>query len=89
MTRELLGPLAHEAGIEITNRASIIAELNYRLTEAPDFWKNARGGLDLIDDNVVLEVYEQAKKVREDWLKAQKEKGEAAKKALTKVEGKK
>ena len=80
--RELLGPNSAEAPLDIYNRATILAELAYRITGAPDWWKVSFNGLNLVDDNVVMEVYEKAKKVREDWLAAQKEKGEKARAAL-------
>jgi hypothetical protein len=87
MRRELLGVNAAEALADVYQRATIIAELSARLTEFPDFWKNSRGGLDLVDDNVVLEVYKAAQDIREKWLTSQKEKGEVAKKKLTEKQG--
>ena len=81
--RELLGVNAAEATVDAYRRASIIADLSVQLTDAPQWWKDAHGGLDLIDDNVVVEVSDQAQKVRSDWLEAQKQKGEDAKKTLT------
>ena len=87
--RELLGVNAAESTVEVYKRATVISELAAYLTEAPDWWKTSRGGLDIIDDNVVLKVYDEATKVREAWLKAQKEKGEAAKKKLAATQEKK
>jgi hypothetical protein len=80
--RELLGVNGFEAPPDIQRRASIIAELTYRLIEWPDFWKQSRFGLDIVDDNVLLEVYDKTQKVRENWLTEQKKKGEAARAAL-------
>lgn len=80
--RELLGVNMSEASLDVYKRATVIAELAAYLTDAPDWWKTSRGGLDLIDDNVVGKVYEEATAIREKWLAAQKEKGEAAKKKL-------
>lgn len=87
--RELLGANMAEATVDVYKRATIVAELAAYLTEAPQFWKESRGGLDLIDDNVVGKVYEEAVAIREKWVKAQKEKGEKAKAALTASQGKK
>lgn len=81
--RELLGPLGNEASLVIKKRAEIISELNARLTESPDWWKDARGGLDVVDDNVVLAVYDKSIEVRTKWVDAQKKKGEEARKKLT------
>lgn len=80
--RELLGANMAEASLDVFKRATVIAELAAYLTEAPDWWKQARGGLDLIDDNVVGKVYEEVVGIRERWVKAQQEKGEKAKTAL-------
>ena len=87
--RELLGVNAAEANVDVYRRATVIAELSVYLTETPDFWKTSRGGLDLIDDNVVMKVYDEAIAVREKWVKAQKEKGEKARAALAEQQGKK
>jgi hypothetical protein len=80
--RELLGPNGAEASNSIYNRATILAELAFRITGAPDWWKTSFNGLNIVDDNVVMEVHEKVVKVREDWLAAQKEKGEKARAAL-------
>lgn len=86
--RELLGPNSSEVSVDIYNRATVLSELTYRITGAPDWWKTSFNGLHLVDDNLVMEVYEKVKKVREDWLAAQKEKGEKAKAALAAQQGK-
>jgi hypothetical protein len=89
MRRELLGAQGGEADIVVQNMVTYISELSVRLTETPEWWKAARGGLDVVDNDVVLEVYKGAVEVRTKWLEAQKVKGEAAKKALaTKQEAK-
>lgn len=80
--RELLGANMSEATLDVYKRATIIAELAAYITEAPDFWKQSRGGLDLVDDNVVSKVYEEVVNIREKWVKAQQERGEKAKAAL-------
>lgn len=80
--RELLGPNGAEADLSAQNRAMILGELSVRLTEAPDWWKTSRGGLDLVDDNIVMKIYEESVGIQTKWQEAQKAKGEAAKKAL-------
>lgn len=82
MRRELLGPLGGEADLNVQQRAQVIAELTFRLTEFPEWWKNAHNGLDLVDDNVVLKVYEEAQRIRKEYLDRMKAKGEEAKKKL-------
>jgi hypothetical protein len=68
--RELLGPDAHNADPEVVAQAVIISELSVRLVEAPEWWKEKRGGLDLADENVLQEVYQAALKVEDDALAA-------------------
>ncbi len=85
--RELLGANAADADPVVFQRATVIAELSARISSSPDWWKTARGGLDVIDDNVVMEVYAKAQEVRAKWLDAQKQKGEAAKAALAAKQG--
>jgi hypothetical protein len=48
---------------------SILAALRVRVIKAPDWWTQSDGGLDLIDDNVVLEVYEKSIDVELEWEK--------------------
>jgi len=87
--RELLGPSGAEAGVEVQGRATILAELAVRVTESPEWFKTARNGLDLIDDNLVMEIYSKTQDIQQKWQAAQKEKAEAAKKALLATQDKK
>lgn len=78
--RELIGPNAAEADISVQNRCMYVAELSVRLTESPDWWKQKRGGLDIVDDNVVIEVYEKALQIRKKWLDSVQVKADETKK---------
>lgn len=80
--RELLGPNGAEADPVIQRRAEMLGELSVHLTEVPEFWKTSRGGLDLVDDNVVMKVYDEAMAIQTKWQETQLAKGEAAKKKL-------
>lgn len=83
--RELVGEFGNSASERAALYAIMFAELAVRITESPDWWKASGGGLDLIDENVVLEVYKQAMKIEEDERKAIKKKGEDAEAELKKI----
>jgi hypothetical protein len=76
MRREFAGTDVQDP--DIAAQAQIISELVFRLTEAPEWWKETKGGLDLSDPNVLTEVYNAAKKVESDHVKALDVEGEAA-----------
>jgi hypothetical protein len=72
------------SSVAILNRA--FAELDIRILKAPSFWKDANDGRDLLDPNIVLEVFDQAlgaEKVYTDRVEAAaKEADEQAEKAI-------
>lgn len=85
--RELLGGVNPQfADPRQLNQADIFAELAVRLVSAPSFWADNGGGLDLLDDNVVAEVYKQAIKIETDALADIKKKAEEAQAQLRKAE---
>lgn len=45
----------------------MIAQLDVRLTKAPEWWVATSGGRELLDLNVVLEVYKQAMEAEREW----------------------
>ena len=56
IVREILGPNPQDASVRARNQAEIVAQMQVCLVTAPDWLKQARFGLDLIDDNVIAEV---------------------------------
>lgn len=87
LRREFAGT-AEGAIPEVVITASVLAELAYRLTETPEWWKESQGGLDLCDPNVVEDVWKQAKKVETDHIAAIETEGKAAVEALREVKEK-
>jgi hypothetical protein len=53
----------------ILNLHKMIAYLRYTLTEYPKFWKMSDLGYNLLDMNVIQEVYDQVLKFEKSWLK--------------------
>lgn len=82
--RELLGGVPEQAGVRAKNQAEIFAQLYVRLSDAPRWWLESGSGMDLIDDNVMVEVFQGAMKVEEEALTEMKKKAEAAKEQLKK-----
>lgn len=80
--RELLGPNGAEADIQTQNRAMMVSELSVRLSEAPDWWKSSRGGLDFADDNIVIVIWQKASDIRKEWLTRNQKKGDEAREKL-------
>jgi hypothetical protein len=65
-------------GISILN--ATIAELDVRIMESPSFWKDSDYGRQLMDTNVVYEVFKKANDAEEDFKKRLKEIADAAEK---------
>lgn len=74
--RELLGGASGVATERALTTAMILSELRVRLTASPDWWKTSNSGLDLVDDNVIGRVYDEAVKVEQDAVDAKKKKAE-------------
>jgi len=85
--REFLGSINPQLADAYTlNAADVFGELSVRITLAPAFWTESNGGLDLIDNNVVREVYKKAMEAERAVLDKVKTAGEKAKEELRKAE---
>ncbi len=83
--REFLGPINPQLADAYTlNAAEAFGELSVRIVEAPAFWKESGGGLDLIDNNVVREIYNQAMAAEKAVLDKVKAEAEKSKEELRK-----
>lgn len=67
--RELVGGTGNTDDVGVAAMAKIVSQLSFRLTETPQWWKEAQGGLDLIDSNVIEEVFQKAKDIEEQYYK--------------------
>jgi hypothetical protein len=84
--RDLLGPGPYDSvDPEALAAASILAELQVRLTESPEWWA---GGVGHSDTNLLMAVYEQVRKVRDQHADEVKKQGEEAQKKLRELESK-
>jgi len=87
LRREFLGPNAQFATDRAITQADTFADLAVRITKAPAWWSDNRGGLDLKDDNVVTKLHEQALKAEKDKTEELRKKGAAAAEALKAAAG--
>jgi hypothetical protein len=74
LRRQHLGSNPAAADTEAADIAYAYAFCAVRLTDAPQWWKDANGGLDLLDTNILIEVnnlaYEKVKEAKEARQKA-------------------
>jgi hypothetical protein len=88
LRRELVGDAPGPVDPEAAASALILSQLSVRLTEVPEWWKEAKGGLLLADWNVIDKVYTEAMAIEDAHLKKLRAEGEAATAALRASEGK-
>ncbi len=82
--RSLLGDKPEAASPQAQVYAEALSHCSVSVTEAPLFWKEAQGGLDLYDDNIVFKVYEEVVKGQNAAAERITKKGEEAKQELRK-----
>ncbi len=80
--RNVLGQNPQYAGEYAASVASAIAYLAVRLVDSPDWWKQSGGGLELEDENVLVEVNNAAVKAIKEEQDARVKAAEAAQGAL-------
>lgn len=71
MMSDLRNPTGHLEGI-----ASALAELKARIIEAPAWWKDSNNGLEILDEDVVAELYAKCQDMEIEWRKELKSKAE-------------
>lgn len=84
--RELLGKDPDQASAEAKNYSRLFAGLTVRLVDAPKWWAEYNDGLDLLDDNLIVDIYEKTMAIAKAAATATISKGEEAKTDLAKEE---
>lgn len=84
--REILGTSPESASARARNQAEIFAQLFVRLSDAPKWWSESGYGMDLVDDNIMIEVFNGVMKVEEEAVAEMKKRAEAAREQLKKDE---
>jgi hypothetical protein len=80
--RNLLGAQPEAASNDAIFRAEMLAHLGVSLTEVPKFWKESNNGLDLFDDNVVIDLYTKVTEIQAEEITKITKDGEGAKKSV-------
>lgn len=82
--RDLLGTRGDEASPDAANIALVFSKIWVHLMDAPSWWKDAKNGLEIEDDEVVGKVYEEIIRIESESISAMAKKGEAAAEELKK-----
>ncbi len=84
--RQLLGPqpVGTIPGDQANSIADVFSNLQVRIVDAPSWFKNSQGGLDLADDNVCAEIFTQVMKAERDAINAITDAAKKAKEELSK-----
>ena len=61
----------------------ILATLNVKLIKKPDWWNDSFGGLDLLDENIVMDVYDKIVEAENEWREAVQKEGKKSQKILS------
>lgn len=80
--RELLGVSPEFASEEASARATAFGELRVRIVSYPPWWEACGLGLDLLDENVIIELYEECLRVENEARAKKIEEGDKALAAL-------
>lgn len=83
--RLLLGSNPESAGTYAESVAKLLSFVNVRLVDAPNWWKESKGGVDLKDENVLKAVYETLIDGLAKQFGEQTKKAEEAQKELKKI----
>jgi len=86
LRREYLGGYAIEkADEQAAGLANALSQINIRVTESPQWWRDLDGGLDCADDNLVLEVYRKCMEAEAAAVQAERDRANGAVKAVDPV----
>ena len=70
-------PTGDLAGIALT-----LAEVRARVIKAPDWWSETERGANMLDENILLSLYDKCMDCEDSWRESIKTAAEAAKKAI-------
>lgn len=69
---DFLNPTDGLAGISM-----ILANLRVKLVDGPEWWKQSNGGLEIMDEDILVMLFEEVMKKESEWREAVKNKGKA------------
>lgn len=80
--RDILGSRASDANPRAVSAAFIIAEIQIRSIETPNFWKESKNGLTLYDEAPMTAAYDKIQEIEKQWREDVKKKADAARTVL-------
>lgn len=82
--REILGPNGDGAMPTLQGESFMMGRLFVSIVEGPDWWNNSNSGLDLNDENVISELFEEALQAEREQLESVQKRAEQALEKLSK-----
>jgi len=67
---DLKNPTDHLSGLAVC-----LSNLRVRIVKAPSWWNDSNGGSDLLDENVLVVLYDKVMSQEDEWRTAVKKKG--------------
>ncbi len=83
--REYMGPNPAEAEVATHQTSLILSETAVGVSKAPQWWTDEGNGQDLVDENVIVKVWEEMRKIQVAAVKHLEKKGEEAKAELKQI----
>jgi len=66
--------------------ATTLSKLRGRIVDSPDWWKQSDGGTNILDEDVILFMYDECKRLEKEWRDDLDKKVEAVKEKTEKTE---
>lgn len=70
LRRDLLGAKPEDASADATNVSAVFSKIWVHVVEAPSWWKDAKNGLDLLDETPVAAVYDNVARIEREAIEA-------------------
>lgn len=68
----------------LTGIAVILATLRSKIVDAPEWWKQSNGGYEIMDEDVLVEIYNKILTAEVEWRENLKKKGQKAQEKTSK-----
>lgn len=78
LERDLLGANPDNASPTAKMQADMLAEIQVTLINAPEWFKSSSMGLDIVDNNVLIEIYNNVVRIRSEAIEELKQKADKA-----------
>lgn len=52
---------------ELVAYATILATLRIRIEDSPEWWKQSNGGYDLLDENIIVDLFDKVMEKETEW----------------------